>query len=53
MILMKERMKLLCTTLTWQMKQMPHTEIDDFFKPELLGALGGTPKCFCLAPLGD
>ena len=26
------------------MRQMPHTEIDDSFKSEFLGALGGSPK---------
>ena len=40
------------------LRQMPHTEIDDSFKSELLGALDGSPiflaslrsgiKCFCL-----
>ena len=28
------------------MRQMPHTEIDDYFKSELLGALGGSSKLF-------
>ena len=41
------------------LRQMPHTEIDDSFKSELLGGggggggLGGLPKLFCLAQLGD
>ena len=37
-----------------QMRQMPHTEIDDSFKSELLGgALGGSPNFISLAPIGD
>ena len=33
------------TTLR-QMRQMLHTEIDDSFKSELLGALGGSPNFY-------
>ena len=35
------------------LRQMPHTEIDDSFKLEFLGALGGSHNLFWLAPLGD
>ena len=47
-----ERDIMAITTLR-QMRQVPHTEIDDSFKSDLLGALGGSPKFVCLTPLTD
>ena len=43
----------MAVTTLMQMRQMPHTEIDDSFKSDLLGALGGSPKFVCLAPFCD
>ena len=34
-----------CVGIT-RLRQMPHTKIDDYFKSELLGALGSSPKLF-------
>ena len=35
------------------LRQITHTEIDDSFKSEFLGALGSSPKYFCLALIRD